>query len=138
MKKPYLQGALICERVLEEKDGSLSAIRIVDAVVHRGPSEFTYPVTVLCVVRTDDSETEVPVRIEMESPSGVLATVTSAAVRGRRQNLIMNTTVTFRQSGLHWFNVYVNNTLATKIPFTIISASGDNLKITDSVRGQFS
>lgn len=29
-RKPYLSAAFFCERVMEEKDGVLSAIRLVD------------------------------------------------------------------------------------------------------------
>lgn len=31
---PYLQAALLCERVMEEKDGVLSVIRIIDRLIH--------------------------------------------------------------------------------------------------------
>jgi len=31
---PYLQAALLCERVMQEKDGVLSVIRIIDRVIH--------------------------------------------------------------------------------------------------------
>lgn len=138
MKEPYLQAAVLCERVLEEKDGSLSPIRIVDAVVNRGPREFVYPVTALVIVRPNGVEGEIPVRIELEAPSGAITPLLAAKAQGRRQNLIMNMQVKFRESGLHYFNVYVKDKLATRIPFTIISTGGtsDGLAISDFVKGQ--
>jgi hypothetical protein len=37
---PYLQSALICERVLQERDGTLSAIRLIDYIsLSRPPAD---------------------------------------------------------------------------------------------------
>ncbi len=47
---PYLQAAFFCERLLEEADGVLSAIRIVDTVTISGEDETLHR---KCRVRTE-------------------------------------------------------------------------------------
>jgi hypothetical protein len=129
---PYLQAALLCERVMEEKDGVLSAIRIIDRLIHTamGPATpatmapLTYAMTTLIILKSGGARGTVQVRIEMEEPSGITTAGPSmtALMEGedRGQNLIMAMQMTFKETGLYWFNVYVDDQLVTKMPFRVV------------------
>ncbi len=129
---PYLAAALFCERVLEEKDGVLSIIRIIDRVIQSasGPSTpdqmppLSYGLTVLICLKPGRAKGTTQVRIDMESPSGLVkpGPSMSALMEGedRGQNLIMKMQMTFDEPGLYWFNVYVENTIITRMPFRVV------------------
>ena len=68
---PYLQAALLCERVMEEKDGVLSVIRIFDRVIQTasGPSApeamqpLNYAMTALIILKSGRATGTVQVKI---------------------------------------------------------------------------
>src|SRR6266540_573773 len=82
---PYLRAATICERVLSERDGVLSFIRLVDRVQLRavGPSVSTesgpLPIGLKLVLMFSSGETRGShdISILMERPSGLLADLVS-------------------------------------------------------------
>lgn len=129
---PYLQAALLCERVMQEKDGVLSVIRIIDRVIHTamGPetpdtmAPLTYALTALVILKSGGSRGTVQVKIDMEEPSGLTTPgpSMSALMEGedRGQNLVMGMQMTFKETGLYWFNVYVDDQLITKMPFRVV------------------
>ena len=129
---PYLQAALLCERVMEEKDGVLSIIRVIDRVIHTamGPSApdtmppLTYAMTALVVLKSGGARGTVQVRLDMEEPSGLITPgpSMSALMEGedRGQNLVMGMHMTFKETGLYWFNVYLDDQLVTKMPLRVV------------------
>ena len=129
---PYLGAALLCERVMEEKDGVLSVIRIVDRVIHTaiGPTAsvtmppLTYALTALIILKSGAARGTSQVKIDMEEPSGIVTSGPSltALMEGedRGANLVMGMQMTFKETGLYWFNVYADDQLITKIPFRVV------------------
>jgi len=129
---PYLQAALLCERVIEEKDGVLSVMRIIDRLIHTamgsGAPEImpplTHAMTALVILKSGTARGPVQVRIDMEEPSGLVTPGPSmtALMEGedRGQNLIMGMQTTFKEAGLYWFSVYLDEQLATRMPFRVV------------------
>ena len=76
---PHLQMAVFCEKVLQEKDGVLSLIRIIDRInrTAAGPEApeamppFDYQLTSVITLKSGNARGGVQVEIEPEGPSGL-------------------------------------------------------------------
>lgn len=136
---PYIQAALFCERVLQEKDGVSSLIRVIDRLTHTvgGPREtvpeklepFSYQMTLVVMLKSGRARGSYQVRIDIEPPSGEVRPGPSFPIHlegdDRGVNLILNMNVQFTEPGLYWFNVYFidkEDKLLTRIPFHLIYA----------------
>jgi hypothetical protein len=142
---PYLNAALICERVLEEKDGTLSAIRIVDrstltlnrALVGPGvPSQVPeglapiVPFAVLVSFRSGDASGTFELQLRLERPDGEIRDVTQPTplyLAGGDQgtNLVVNVAFNAREAGLYWIRVILAGREITRVPFRIVSEVAD-------------
>src|SRR6476661_6453845 len=76
---PWVQAAMLCEKVLEEKDGAMSAVRIIDRVTRyvTGPDApeemepFTYDMTLLIMLKAGDAFGGGNISVQLESPDGI-------------------------------------------------------------------
>jgi hypothetical protein len=129
---PYLQSALLCEKVLDEKDGVLSAIRIVDrvtqTVVGASPSAQV-PATTLNLVallglKSGEARGRHTLKIVLEHPSGLKGPELSQSVlfegEDRGQNVIIPLALELSAEGLYWFDVYLEDTLLTRMPLRMV------------------
>lgn len=135
---PYLQTAVFCEKVLQEKDGVLSLIRIIDRLTHAeaGPSppeimpKFVYNLMAVLTLKSGNATGSIQIRVELEKPSGLKQELGTHTLlmegQDRGQNSIMNLGVEFTEQGLYWFNIYVQNidskeySLLTRMPFRVV------------------
>lgn len=129
---PYLVAALFCEQVLEEKTGVLSVIRIIDRVIQHasGPGApeqmppLSYVLTALISLKSGQARGTVQVRLDMESPSGLVkpGPFMTALMEGedRGQNLVMRVQTMFEEPGLYWFNVHIDDKVVTRMPFRVV------------------
>lgn len=132
---PYLSAALVCERVIQEQDGVLTAIRIIDRIIQsaigvEAPDEmpsFGVNITLLVVLKAGAARGRHQVRITIEAPSGeqmpqeaTLPVLLEGEERG--VNLILTLGFLAEQEGLYWFNVYFGDqdTLLTRVPLRIV------------------
>ena len=127
----YVNGAFLCERVLREEDGTLSAIRIVDRWTltldaSEAPPEMPpLPVqlTALVMVKAPDERTAV-LRIDHAAPSGQrsrgpeLPFAFGGPTLGA--NVIADVSITATEIGLHWFEVTLDDTLITRTPLLVV------------------
>lgn len=135
----HVQAILICERTLEEKDGVISVMRLVDAVINRsGAWPFMYPLTALVIFRTEKTDEVTSIKLDIQSPSGRVINGGTFTNTGRGQNVVFNLQVTFIEAGQHWFNVYLGKDLANRAPLTVISPhpAGSGLGISELVKGE--
>ncbi len=129
---PYVQLATFCEKVLQEKDGVLSVIRLVDRILVTAsspdaPDELPLGVvkTILAVaLKADDAMGRYAVTIRIQEPSGAYVADQSAgdvtfegAERG--VNLIMNLEFPVIE-GLYWFDVVLSGTVLARVPLRIM------------------
>jgi len=132
---PFVNAAFFCEKVIEDKEGVISAIRIVDRLTNTvvGPGALPemppmlMQLTLVVTLRSGSARGRSEVRITVERPSGFradLASALSVFLEGedRGANLILNLGLTFTEEGLYWFDVYVDEALATRVPLRTIYA----------------
>jgi hypothetical protein len=131
---PYLQLAIFCERVLHEQDGVVSLIRVIDRVTHtvRGknpPTDlppFEFEMFAVISLKPGEARGRHEVRIERELPNGVRdpASIPPLTVQlegeERGANIVMNLRTKFEHEGLHWFHVYFDGELMTKMPLRVL------------------
>lgn len=126
---PYLQAALICEKVLQEQDGVVSAIRVIDRLVlllgpDGQPLSRSMPVFFLIGLKPGQARGTFPIRIEREDPSTLRATVVEGEVfleaEDRGVNLIVRGDFAPPEPGLYWYDIFFNDELLTRMPLRAI------------------
>jgi hypothetical protein len=126
---PYLTAAVICERVLQEQDGVVSAIRIIDRVFFVAgpdgqPLNPQHPVTFLIQFKSGAARGRFTVKVDREKPSGEQGPVFEAPVffegEERGVNLVVNAAFEPDQEGLYWFGVIFEDQCVTRIPLRAI------------------
>ena len=132
---PYLQTAVVCERVLNEQDGVLSLIRIVDRIVQSAvgpdPPEEMPPVSInlsmVVVLKSGEARGSHPVYIALEAPSGQemgeqQLQVLLEGEGDRGVNLVVNLAFQAEMPGLYWFSTYFGDDriLLTRTPLRVV------------------
>jgi hypothetical protein len=128
---PFLQTAVFCEKVLQEKDGVVSAIRIIDRFTISPPGgapELMPPMNVgmvaLIIFKSGDASGKFELKITPTSPSGKeLATFTfplTLAGGERSANIVINYTLKAEEAGLYWFDIILGNKPYTKMSMNLI------------------
>ena len=131
---PYLQAAFFCERLLEEADGVLSAIRIVDTVTLQGgsPSDAetaTVNLTLLIAFKAGQARGTFDLVVEMEEPG---RSPSDAPVRHTQTILfdgadhggvtvIMPLALVVDQESVPWFRASLDERLVTRLPLRVVS-----------------
>ncbi len=129
--RPYITAALLCERVLREKDESLTLVRIADRIQYqikgRGLPEGIKPLVSiqgLVSVKSGPVTGDHKISIIAEKPNGDRKEAVVFPVKflgkDQGQNLILNMNVGVDQDGLYWFDVMFDDELLTRIPLMII------------------
>jgi hypothetical protein len=128
---PYLGMAILCERVLQEKDNVLSAIRIVDKIIQTtigaDSVEMMPPVTInlfaIISFKSGRSGGKYNFKLVSTTPSNEkMQEYTIPLVlekNGKSANVIINLNLLVKEEGLYWFDVLLNDKFITKIPLHI-------------------
>ena len=128
---PYVNLAAICEKVLQERDGVLTLVRVIDRVMvatmdQNAPPELPeckLNLTLVLALKSGDAKGRHPVAIAIEPPNGVRSAPQSIDVmfegEDRGVNLVLNMAVEAIE-GLHWFVVAVNDQELTRVPLRIM------------------
>jgi hypothetical protein len=137
---PHLSAAFLCEQVLQEKDGVLSFIRVVDRFVRPKPGSPvpSLPIQVMMVIgfKAGGIGTgKCTVKIRMFKPS-------SAAPAGEMENEVFfeggqDQGVTIAnpfilvpdEEGLYWIEILVFEKVATRVPFRVIFAALPTIQV---------
>lgn len=130
---PYLSAAFLCEKVLEEKDGVKSAIRIVDRVSHtvacpEPPTKMPplrYPLCLYIRLKSGAARGPMPLRITLVKPSGeshapMEFTLVFEGEEDRGVDVVGNMQIEFEMPGIYWFQVELDGKPLTQIPLRII------------------
>jgi len=133
--RPYVTAFLICERVLQEKDGVLSAIRIIDVIgvpelSVDGGQQFFYQICMLIVLKSGDFKGACRIALKGTRPSGKqmpIQQLTVALEGGNRgNNTIVQANMSFQEEGDYWFEVWLNDEFVTKTPLSVVLAPKKN------------
>jgi len=139
----FVTAALICQHILEEKDGTLSVIRIADKYIAEPPSEVgtqenqlvpAIPINMLIVVRGTGPGPH-SIGIKPILPSGTPLTQREVPIElsspGHSHNLILRSVLGLVEgSGLYWFEVFLDKELCFRVPLQIeIAQPGEAQKV---------
>jgi len=130
---PYLQAALFCERVLQEKDEVLSLIRVIDRVILRAvgsaPPDQMPAGIVACqaviMLKTGSLAGKYKLGLLPTTPSGKVLPETSVGIlleggEDRGINVILNVQFLAQEEGIYWFDLKLENQLLTRIPLRLV------------------
>lgn len=130
---PYLSAAVLCEKVLQEKDGVTSVIRIVDRLIltASGPippeqmPAMTVQLTAFVAFKSGLAKGSYTVKLvvkdeqgQPKGPEALLPIFFEGDDRGA--NLIVNMAFRVEKDGLYWFDVLLNGRLMTRMPLRIV------------------
>lgn len=129
---PYVQVGTICERALQEKDGVVSLVRVVDrfTVTLPGPPTpdrtpaSTIGVTIVVMLKSGIYRGTGNLKIVPVAPSGQKLRELSVAVflegEDRGVNVILNAQFVVQEEGIYWLDVSFQDQLLTRIPMRIL------------------
>jgi hypothetical protein len=130
---PYVAGAFICEKTLQEADGVLSFIRVIDRVgvqVQGAPGfvpdhmpDGRLRVVFVVMLKSGDARGRIPVSVLIEQPDGATLEPRTVDVtfegEDRGINLVLNIE-TEAIEGLYWFTVTADGRELTRSPLRVI------------------
>jgi len=138
-KGPYLNAALLCEKVLEEQDGVRSLIRVVDRVTNAAagqdpPSEMpSFTISLMCVIfmKAGEARGRYAIKLRPEDPSGHKVGDAEVPVQfeppgNRGITLQMPLNIQIDLEGVYWFDVLFvdqragTEELLTRLPLQIL------------------
>lgn len=131
---PYVQAATLCEKVLVERDGVLSVIRMVDRLTISPvgpdlPSRMPTTVTKLAVLvslKSGNVQGSFEIVLQPRSPSGgtlqPLAFPVYLEGGDRGVNIFGDVDLTLEEEGLYWFEVLFGEErrVLTRFPLRVI------------------
>jgi hypothetical protein len=130
---PHVAMGLICEKVLEEKDGVLTIVRVIDRlniqVMGAGaqssiPAGVQYTLTLVVSLKSGDARGRNTLGIWPELPSGERLPRRDMAVHfegeDRGINAVFQIGLPVAQEGLYWFDVLLGDQVLTRIPLRIV------------------
>ena len=129
---PYLAAALLCERILDEKDGVKSLIRVVSRITRRAQGQeipekmppFPISLSLFLSMRTGNKAGKHEIRIVLSRPDktalpALIHRLNLEPPEGRIIDLVINMNLSLDQEGVYWFDVYFEDYLMTKIPLAV-------------------
>ena len=130
---PYLLAALLCEKVLEEKDGIKSAIRMIDRIIRTIPrpdpptvmEAFSYGAMILIRLKSGNVRGVYPLKIIFIAPSGesrapLTISVNFEGEEDRGVDIVVRTRFQFEVPGIHWIEIYLKEDFLTRIPIRVV------------------
>jgi len=130
---PYLKAALLCQDVIEDKQGVLSLIRVVDrfqqlAVGPGAPAEMppmNIAVYAVLMFVAGEARGSHEVNLTLRRPSGLANELASSTIllegEDRGANIIAQMQLQLTDQGLHWIEVRLDqNVLLTRMPLRVV------------------
>lgn len=130
---PYVTMAILCEKVIESKDGPLSVIRIIDRMtVSPGPDspEIMPPASgslvAVLAFKSGMYNGKMLITLTMSTPSKPNEESHIASYQAlfegneRGVNLVFNLNLVFREEGLYWFTVKLEEHAVTRVPLRVM------------------
>lgn len=131
---PHLVSAVICEKVLEEKDGVKTAVRMVDRFTQTmsttGSGSETVPplerdLMLLIRFKKGEAGDKHELKLDMINPDGTSSgqmshTLVFEGGADRGIDLVSHLSIRFDRDGVYWIDVYVDEIRVTRIPMRTI------------------
>lgn len=131
---PYLVSAALCERAIQERDGVISLIRMIDKITNTiaGPGPIvpeTMPpvpvnLTLVVVLKPGEARGRFMVAVRPEAPSGqrlpeAELPVSFGGAPDAGANLLFGINMVATEEGVYWFDVLLEGQLLTRTPLRI-------------------
>jgi hypothetical protein len=131
-KGPYIKAAVFCERVLEEKDNVLSAIRIFDrsaAEIELAEDDEEVPGIeirghLMVAIVAGESLRKQAVTVRLLKPSGETVQLAEFPIEfgpdeDAAAQLILKLAIGVTQEGIFWFEILTEDAVRTRIPLRV-------------------
>jgi hypothetical protein len=127
--RPYITAALLCEKVLQEKDESVTLMRIIDKLQDRveGLPMGVHPAVAIqgfLSLKSGSVTGEHTVKVVVERPNGdrkeVFEYPTNFLGKDQGQSIILQMGLGITLDGLYWFDVLFDEEVLTRIPLMVI------------------
>ena len=129
---PYLNAALLCENILQEQDGTLSIIRMIDRITLTAPASSSpealpplpFSCNLLLAFKSGSARGKSTVKLKIETPSGIklpeqlLPVLFEGDDRGVNLNLALN--IVIDQEGVYWFEILLEEEFLTRVPLRVL------------------
>lgn len=130
---PFINAAIICEKVLREQDGVLTPVRVVDRFIHRPqvasldqpmpPALLTF--TLMIVLKSGDARGRYTLHVRLQDPSGLvqpnqMSQPVQLEGEERGINALFEVAMQFEHEGLHWFVISLDETELTRVPLRLV------------------
>lgn len=132
---PFLKAALFCENAIEDKEGVLTLVRVIDRVVQQAigpdapaemPAISNYPLTAVLMFVSGSARGSLEVGLSLESPSGMATNLGTSTIllegEDRGANLVARMALNLDQQGLYWLDVFVDGQRFTRVPLRVVYA----------------
>jgi len=130
---PFLQTAALCEKVLEEKDGVKSAIRMIDRVTRtlvsptavKEMEPFDHKFYLIIRFKKGRAQGNMKIRIDMVKPSGEKLSLPAADIyfEGEEDHgvdVVADMTLKVEQTGIYWYRLFLDDIFITQMPLRIV------------------
>ncbi len=126
---PFLSAAVLCEKVLQESNGSLTLVRLADRVDYDlsllpAGVQPVMAIQGLISVKSGPAVGAYKLKVVGINPKGqshqLIESVFTLKGNDQGQNLILNLTLLITGEGLHWFDVFIEDHLMTRIPLMLV------------------
>ena len=120
--------AVLCEKVLQEKDGVLSLVRIVDRFSVRGTQQEMPPsafqITLVVTFKSGSASGKHYIKIRLQKPSGgfMLEQEFPVLFEGadRGVGIVSQMGLILEEEGLYWIDVLFEDYVVTRIPLRVL------------------
>lgn len=134
---PYVQIAAFCQSVLQETNGSLSLIRLMDRYPVIGPGKEMQPTTInltlVVVLKAGNMEGSATMTVKPQKPDGSAMPPMNVPVlfegKERGVGLVTQIGLLINEAGLYWFDVLIDEVPLTRIPLRILYQQGQQITI---------
>jgi hypothetical protein len=129
---PYLKAALLCDEIIEGKDGVLSLIRVVDrlTVTAAGAAPGAMPpvphrLKLVIMLISGQARGTHTVTVMIETPDGIVhppAFDGTVLLEGedRGANVVVELDYEFKMEGVYWFRLVLDGGELTRVPFRVL------------------
>jgi len=129
---PYVTAASFCEKVLQEKDGVITLVRMIDQINVQAqgplvPNEMppgNVQVTLAVMLKAGDALGAQRLQVSLHNPdsstvNGPENSINFSAGKNGGANVIMPMLIEVKSAGLYWADIRINDRLISRIPLQI-------------------
>ena len=128
---PHISLAVFCEKVIEDRNGVLSLISIIDRVIVQAPGDVSgelprteWSGALVIGLKAGEARGRGMIEIRPHGPFGLSMPPMSFPMffegEDHGQNLVLNLKLAFTVEGLYWFDVLLDENLLTRIPLRLV------------------